>query len=196
MTHIYKTTLIDIYRTFHLKAAEYTCFSMFNSVISWTLTSPDPLPLLSPRTCSDLYPLSQWCYLAISSPAAPFSFCLQSFPASGSFPMSWLFASGGQSVGASASATVLLVNIQDLISFRFDSFDLAVHRTLKSVLQKSHKKSEINYKEKPKKHKHMDYWINERENIKKIPIKIKWKRMTPNLWDTAKSVLRGKFIAM
>ena len=72
--------------------------------------------------------------------------------------MSWPVASGGQSVGASASATVLLVNIQDLISFRFDSFDLlAVHRTLKSVLQKSHKKSEINYRGKPKKHKHMDH---------------------------------------
>ena len=49
----------------------------------------------------------------VSSSAALFSFCLQSFPASGSFPMSWLFASGGQSVGVSASASVLPMNIQD-----------------------------------------------------------------------------------
>ena len=56
-------------------------------------------------------PLSQWCYLTISSSAAPF-FCLQSFPASGSFPMSQLFTSGGLSTGASASASVLPKNIQ------------------------------------------------------------------------------------
>ena len=74
--------------------------------------------------------------------------------------MSWLFASGGQSVGASASATVLLVHIQDLISFRFDSFDLlAVHGTLKRVLQKSHKKSEIIYREKTL--KSINTWITE-----------------------------------
>ena len=57
-------------------------------------------------------PLSQWCYLSISSSVAPFSFCPQSFPASESFPMSWLFASDGQSIGVSASASVLLMNIQ------------------------------------------------------------------------------------
>ena len=62
--------------------------------------------------CSDSCPLSQWCHLTISSSAAPFSFCPQSFPASGSFPMSQLFASGGQSIGASASAWVLPMNIQ------------------------------------------------------------------------------------
>ena len=53
------------------------------------------------------------CYLTVSSSAALFSFCLQSFPASGSFPVSWLFASGGQSIGVSASASVLPVNIQE-----------------------------------------------------------------------------------
>ena len=64
----------------------------------------------SPRICSNSCPLSWWCYLTISSSAALFSFCLQSFPASGSFPMSQLFASGGQSIGTSAS--VLPRNIQ------------------------------------------------------------------------------------
>ena len=60
-------------------------------------------PSLSPRVSSNSCPLSQWCYLTISSSAALFSFCLQSFPASGSFPMGQLFTSGGQSIGASAS---------------------------------------------------------------------------------------------
>ena len=71
-----------------------------------------PCPSLSPGVCSDSYPLSQWCYLTISSSVALFSFCLQSFPASGSFPMSRVFTSGGQSIGASASASVLPMNIQ------------------------------------------------------------------------------------
>ena len=61
--------------------------------------------------CLNSCPLSQWCYWTISSSAAPF-FCLQSFPAWGSFPMSQLFASGGQNTGASASASVLPMNIQ------------------------------------------------------------------------------------
>ena len=72
-----------------------------------------PCPSPSPWVCSNSCPLSQWCYLTISSPAALFFFCLQSFPASRSFLMSWLFASGGQSIGASASASVLPMNIQD-----------------------------------------------------------------------------------
>ena len=69
-------------------------------------------PSLTPWVCSNSYPLSQWCYLTISSSATPFSSCSLSFPASGSFPMSWLFASGGQNIGASASASVLPMNIQ------------------------------------------------------------------------------------
>ena len=69
-------------------------------------------PPLSPRVCSNSCSLSQWCHLTISSSATPFSFCLQSFPASGSFLMSRLFASGGQSIGASASGSVLPMNIQ------------------------------------------------------------------------------------
>ena len=66
----------------------------------------------------------------------PISSCLQSFPASGSFLMSWLFASGGQSIGASASASVLPMTIQDRFSFRIDWFDpLAIQGTRKSLLQ-------------------------------------------------------------
>ena len=68
-------------------------------------------PSLSPRVCSNSCPLSQWCHPMISCSFTPFSSCPQSFPASGSFPMSQLFASSSWSIGASAS--VFPVNIQD-----------------------------------------------------------------------------------
>ena len=70
-----------------------------------------PCPSLSPGICSNSCPLSQWCHPTISSSVTPFS-CLQSSPASEPFSMSWPFISGGQSTGASASASVLPVNIQ------------------------------------------------------------------------------------
>ena len=67
----------------------------------------------APRTYSNSCPWSQWCHLTISSSVVPFSSCLQSFPASGTFQMSQFFASGGQSIGVSASTWVLPMNIQD-----------------------------------------------------------------------------------
>ena len=67
----------------------------------------------SPGTCSNSCPLSHWCHLDMSSSVIPFSSYLQSFPTSGTFLMSWIFALGGQSIGASASASVLPMNIQD-----------------------------------------------------------------------------------
>ena len=78
-------------------------------------TSAFPVFHSPPGVCSDSSPLSQWCHPTISSLVVHFSSCLQSFPASGSFLKSRLFASGGQTVGASASASAsaLLVNIQD-----------------------------------------------------------------------------------
>ena len=80
-----------------------------------------PCPSLSLRVCSDLCPLSQWCCLTISSSVALFSSCLQSFPESGSFPMSRLFSSGGQSIGTSISASVLPMNIQGWFHLRLAS---------------------------------------------------------------------------
>ena len=73
------------------------------------------LPCLppTPGAYSNSCPSSRWCHPTISSSVAPFSSCLQSFPASGSFPMSQFFASGGQGIGISASASVLPMNIQD-----------------------------------------------------------------------------------
>ena len=77
----------------------------------WTTAPPcpSPAPGVHPNSC----PLSQWCHPTISSSVVPFSFCPRSFPASGSFQVSQLFASGGQSIGVSASASVLPVNTQD-----------------------------------------------------------------------------------
>ena len=72
-----------------------------------------PCCSLSPGVCSNSCTLSQWCHPAISSSVVPFSSCPKSLPASESFPMSQLFASGGQSIGVSASATVLPMIIQD-----------------------------------------------------------------------------------
>ena len=72
-----------------------------------------PSPSLSPGVCSSSGPLNRWCHPTILSSVVPFSSCLQSFPASGSFLMSQLFASGGQSIGVSASSSVLPMNIQD-----------------------------------------------------------------------------------
>ena len=74
-------------------------------------------PKNNPRVCSNLCPLSQWCYLIISSSATLFS-CPQSFPVSESFPMSQLFISGGQSIGTSASVSVLPMNIHSWFPLR------------------------------------------------------------------------------
>ena len=98
------------------------CTTWFCSVTQLCLTLCDPMdcstarlpcPSPAPRACSNSCPSSWWCHPTISSSVAPFPPCPQSFPSSGSFPMSWLFASSGQSIGASASASVLLINIQD-----------------------------------------------------------------------------------
>ena len=71
-----------------------------------------PCPSPSPGTCSNSCLLSWWCHPTISSSVVPFSSCPQSFPASGSFLISWLFTSGGQSIGVSASASFFPMNIQ------------------------------------------------------------------------------------
>ena len=103
---------------------------------------PCPSPTLGAYLNS--CPSSQWCHPTFSSSFIPLSSCLQSFPASGSFPISQFFASGGQRIGASASASVLPVNIQGWFSFRIDWFDLlAVQEILKSLLQHHSSKASL-----------------------------------------------------
>ena len=103
-----------------------------------------PCPSLSPGVFSNLCPLSRWWHPTISSSVVPFS-CLLSFPASGCFPISQFFTSGGQSIGVSASASVLPMNEHPgLISFRIDWFYLlTVQGTLKSLLQYHSSKASI-----------------------------------------------------
>ena len=95
-----------------------------------------PCPSSSTRHCSNSCPLSLWCHPTVSSSVTHFSSCRQSFPASGSFPVSWLFESGGQSIGTSASATVLPMNTQDWFPSGWTGWiSLQSEGTLKSLLQ-------------------------------------------------------------
>ena len=93
---------------------QFSCSVMSDSMWPHGLqpTRP-PCPSPNPRVYTNSCPLSWWCYSTISSSVVPFSFRLQSFTASGSFQMSQFFASGGQIIGVSASASVLPMNIQD-----------------------------------------------------------------------------------
>ena len=102
-----------------------------------------PHPSPTPTACSNSCPLSQWCHPTISSSVIPFSSHLQSFPTSGSFPMSQVFASGDQSIGASVAASVLPMNHQDwfLLGLTFDL--LAVKGTLKRLFQHHSSKASI-----------------------------------------------------
>ena len=86
-------------------------FQLF--AIPWTTACQAPCPSPTPGVYPNSYPLSPRCHLTISSSVIPFSSCPQAFPASGSFHMSQLFASGGQSIGVSASTSVLPMNTQD-----------------------------------------------------------------------------------
>ena len=102
-----------------------------------------PCPSQTPGVYSNTCPSSWWCHPAISSSVVPFSSCLQSLQASGSFPTSQLFEWGSQSIGVSASASVLNEH-PGLISFRMDWLDLlAVQGTLKSLLQHHSSKASI-----------------------------------------------------
>ena len=102
-----------------------------------------PCPSPSPRVCSNSRSLSQWCHPTISSSVIPFSSCLQSFLASGPFPMSWLFSSGGQSIAPSALASVLPMNFSGLISFRTDCLIFLQSKGLSRVLQHHSSKASI-----------------------------------------------------
>ena len=100
--------------TIYSDSVQFGCSVMSDSLRPHGLqhTRP-PCSSPTPRVCTNSSHLSRWCHPIISSSVAPFSSCPQSFPSSGSFPVSWLFASGGQSIGVAASKSVLLMNTQD-----------------------------------------------------------------------------------
>ena len=132
---------------FKVLSVQFSCSVMSNSL---ELLRPhglqharppclSPTPGAYPNSC----PLSWWCHPAISSSAIPFFSCFQSFPTSGSFPMSQLFASGGQRIGVSASASVLLMNIQDESPLGWTGWISLQSKGLSSLLQHHSSKASI-----------------------------------------------------
>ena len=104
---------VNVWKLFMLHS-QFSCSVVSDSLWPYglqhaRLSCPSP----TPGAYSDSCPSSRWCHPTILSTVIPLTSCLQSFPASGSFPMSQFFASGGQSIGASASASALPMNIQD-----------------------------------------------------------------------------------
>ena len=122
-----------------------------------------PCPSPTPRACSKSGPSSQWCHPTISSSVVPFSSHLQSFPASGSFPKSQ-FASGGQSIGASASASVLPMNTQDWSPLGWTCWISLQYKGLSRIFSstqfKSINSSILNFVYNPTLTSIHDYWKN------------------------------------
>ena len=141
LCHLHK--VFSFVFTFFSSSVQFSC-----SVVSDSWRPPGlqhaglPCPLPTPRACSNSCPSNRWYHPTIPSSVIHFSSCLQSFPGSGSFPMSQLFASGGQSIGASAPA--LPMNIQDWFPLGWIWLDLlAVYGTLRSLLQHHSSKASI-----------------------------------------------------
>ena len=113
--YIYVSTYICTYiYIYKLVSVQFSCSVMCDSLRPHGLQhAGPPCPSPTPGVYSHSCPSSRRCHLTFSSSVVPFSSCLLTFPASGSFAMSWLFSSDGQSIGASALASVLHMNIQD-----------------------------------------------------------------------------------
>ena len=125
-------------------SVQFSCSVMFGYLQHNGPWHARPLcPSPTPGIYSNSSPLSQWCHRTISSCVVPFSSCLQSFPASGSFQMSQHFTSGSQSTGPSASTSVLPVNTQDWSPFRWTGRTSLQSRVLKSLLQHHSSKASI-----------------------------------------------------
>jgi len=118
----------------YIHSVQFSCSVLSNSLQPHGLqhTRP-PCPSPTPGVYSNSCPLSQWCHPTILSSIIPFSSCLQSFPASGAFRMSQLFASGGQSIRVSASASVLPMNIQDWFPLRLTDWISLLSKELSRV---------------------------------------------------------------
>ena len=146
-----KTVLSVIDRSSSQRNQFSSVQSLSHSVISNSLWphglqhARPPCPSPTPGACSNSCPSSWWSHPAISSSVLPFSSCRQSFPASGSFPMSQFFTSGDQRIGVSALASVLPVNIQDWFPLGWISWISlqSKGRTLKSLLQHHSSKASI-----------------------------------------------------
>ena len=114
---------------FEINSVTQSCSSLCDPI--WLQHARLPCPSLTTRVCSNSCLSSRWCHPTISSSVIPFSSCLQSYPASGPFPMSQFFVSGGQSIGASASA--LPMNIQGWFPLRLTSLISLLSKGLSRV---------------------------------------------------------------
>ena len=130
-----------------------------------------PCPSLSPGVCSDSYPLSRWCYPTIISSVAPFSSHLQSFPASGSFPRSQFFTSGGRSIGASASASALPMNIQDRFPLEWTGWISLLSKKLSRVFSNTTIQKHQFFGTQPSlwSNPHICTWLQEKKNSQLWP---------------------------
>ena len=123
-----------------------------------------PCPSLSPGAYSNSCPSSRWCHQTLSPSVVPFSSCIQSFPTSGSFPMSQFFASCGQTIGISASVSVLPMNIQDWFPLGWTGWISLQSRGLSRVFStlqfKSINSSGLSFLYSPTLTSIPDYWKN------------------------------------
>ena len=137
-----KTWLMHVLLSVLLHQWEFSLVQFSHSVVSGYLRphelqhSRPPCPSPTPGVHLNPCPLSQWCHPTISSFVVPFSSCPQSFPASGSFQMSQLFSSGGQSIGVSASTSVLPVNTPDWSPLRWPGWISLQSKGLSRVFSK------------------------------------------------------------
>ena len=158
---LHKPTDSLVSRTFVVPWLSYVQLLQHHGLQHSRLPSLSP----SPGTCSNSCPLSRWCHPIISSSVIPFSSCLQFFPASGSFPMIWLFASGGQNIGASASSSVLPMNFQDWFIGGLTCLISLLSKELSRVLSNTFQKHQF-FGVQPSLwsnspiHTHIHYWKN------------------------------------
>ena len=118
-------------------SVQSSCSVVSDSATPWIAACQASLFITNSQSLLKLCPLSQWRHPIISSSVVPFSSCPQSLPASGSFPMSQFFASGGQSIGVSASASVLSMNIQDWFTLRWTGWISLQSKGLSEVFSNS-----------------------------------------------------------
>ena len=148
---VYRATKSQTWLTHntHTYIVQFSSVQFNCSVVSYYLWphglqhARPPCPSPTARVYSNSSPLSRWCHPTISSSVVPFFSCLQSFPASGSVQMSQLFASGGRSIGVSASTSVLPVNIQDWFPLGWTGWISLQSKGLKSLLQHHSSKASI-----------------------------------------------------
>ena len=146
-------------------SVQFSCSVVSDSL--WPHESQHARPLCpspTPGVYSNSCPLSQWCHPTISSSVIPFFSCPQSFPASGSFPMSQFFASGGQRIGVSASTSVLPMNTQDWSPLGWTVWIFLLPKGLSRVFSNTtvqkHQTSALSFLYNPTLTSTHDYWKN------------------------------------